>query len=78
MQNFNNKINKTKNKREIVEKIGMTFMDPVLYTSMRPEESWDGLHYLRGYSQWNGHVAATIVQSFLNELFGDCAGRPQN
>jgi len=62
--------------KERVEKIGMAFLDPVLYTSMRPEESWDGLHYLRGYSQWNGHVAATVVQAFLNELFGECHRSP--
>jgi hypothetical protein len=60
--------------RPRVEDVGFKYINTQEMTSSRPEESWDGLHYLRGTSRWNGHVSASIVQAFLNDLFGSCTG----
>ena len=57
-----------------VEANGYVYYDPILITRSRPEGSWDGLHYLRGYEEWNGHVASNNIQLLLNLLFGDCKG----
>lgn len=57
-----------------VESNGYVYYDPTYMTRSRPEECWDGLHYLRGYEEWNGHVASNNVQVLLNLLFGDCKG----
>ena len=62
--------------RSILEPKGVRYFDTNHISQCRPEESWDGLHYIRGYEQWNGHVAASYVQVWLNELFGDCTGPP--
>jgi len=54
--------------------LGFRPFDSFHITRARWEESWDGLHFLAGYEQWRGHVAATFVQAWLNELLGSCTG----
>jgi len=60
--------------KAILEPIGIRVFDAFEISKSRPSESWDGVHYLRGYERWNGHVASTYIQVWLNELFGTCTG----
>ena len=60
--------------RTLLENAGINYVDFAHLTRTRWEESWDGLHYLRGYEYWTGHVAATYIQAWFNTIFGDCSG----
>merc|ERR1712110_527509 len=62
--------------RRHLEPLGVRFFHSHGISRSRPEESWDGLHYLRGYAEWRGHVASTFIQAWLNELFAGCSLPP--
>eukprot|EP00011_Vannellida_sp_DIVA3-517-6-12_P014504 CAMPEP_0114631684 /NCGR_PEP_ID=MMETSP0168-20121206/14543_1 /TAXON_ID=95228 ORGANISM="Vannella sp., Strain DIVA3 517/6/12" /NCGR_SAMPLE_ID=MMETSP0168 /ASSEMBLY_ACC=CAM_ASM_000044 /LENGTH=142 /DNA_ID=CAMNT_0001843265 /DNA_START=69 /DNA_END=499 /DNA_ORIENTATION=+ len=62
--------------KQKVERSGFTYFDTIPMTKGRPEETWDGLHYLRGQLTWAGHVTASVMQELLNEIYGSeqCRG----
>jgi len=62
--------------RDYLDGHAIPYIDPGPMTSCRWEESFDGLHYLLGTTHWNGHVTAMVMQTLLNEILGECQGRP--
>jgi hypothetical protein len=59
--------------REELQGTRVKYFDNMDMSQSRPEDSYDGLHYLRGVESWSGHVASSFVQRWLNELFGECS-----
>ena len=62
--------------RPLIEEMGFVYLDTDRMTASRPEEAWDGLHFLRtGTAIWTGHVSASIGQLILNYVFEDCTSQ---
>ena len=65
--------------RPHIEEMGFVYLDTSRMTLTRPEEAWDGLHFLRtGTAIWTGHVSASIGQLILNYVFEDCTSDPND